>query len=127
MNSFALKVGIVVTTPPTPPSQEVASIGIGMDEVTYVDSTEKKHIHIYCPLDGVEGTPAWLANGSVINQGIQYAVTKEYLRIQNPLKFSCTTYTCRVIFASSIHEESSKVCVRGKLKFILLKLLHVSE
>lgn len=96
-----------------------------MDKITYVDSTEKKHIHIFCPLDGVEGTPTWLANGSVINQGIDYAVTKDYLRIQNPPMFSCTTYTCRVIFASSMYEESSKVCYRGKdLSF---NILHVCE
>ena len=99
--------------PPPPPSADVASIGIGMDKITYVDTTEKNIIHIYCPLEGLDDIPRWFANGSQIHPGIRYTVTKDYLMTQKPLTYGCTEYSCRVTFASYTYEESSTVCVRG--------------
>ena len=83
-----------------------------MDERTYVDSTEKRHIYIYCPLEGLDDTPTWLANGTVVQQGVRYTVTREYLRIEK-LAFGCTTYQCKITFASYTYAELSTVCVRG--------------
>ena len=105
-------VGITVEAPPPPPSPDVATIGIGMDGKTYVDSTEKRTIYVYCPLEGLDDTPTWLANGSIIQQGTRYTVTREYLRIEK-LPFGCTTYQCKITFASYSYAESSTVCVRG--------------
>eukprot|EP00731_Ephydatia_muelleri_P014354 Em0008g74a len=112
--TLSVRVGITVTAPPPPPSPDVASIGIGMDERTYVDSTEKGRIYIYCPLEGLDDTPTWLANGTVVQQGTRYTVTREYLRIEK-LAFGCTTYQCKITFASYTYAESSIVCVRDFL------------
>lgn len=117
--NFCFLVGIIVATPPPPPSPDIATIGIGIKQRTYVDSTEKSYIHIYCPLEGLEDTPTWSANGAVIHPGIRYVITREYLRVQKPLASGCTTYNCKITFASYTYEESSTVCVRGKEACIL--------
>ena len=112
VTSLLLLVGITVTTPPSPPSPDVATIGIGMDDKTYVDSTKKRIIYIYCPLEGLEDTPTWFANDTMIHQGRHYTVTREYLRVETPA-FGCTTYQCKITFASYTYAESSTLCVRG--------------